>query len=300
MSKVAEEETNNKGSLRTYKDAVAIITGGASGIGKALAFELACQGAQAIVILDRQVDVALLEVVPFLRILGAKEAHAFEVDVRNYDDVERCIKETKETFGRIDYLFNNAGLIVSATVEKMDHEDFDYVLDVNVRGVANGVHAVYPIMKEQGFGHIINTSSVAGLVPLGENCAAYGTSKYAVTGMSLNLRIEGARHGIRVSALCPGVIDTPILVKGGKFGKDLTGHSPEKIKEMIAKFRPMDADKFAKDVLKLVAKNKPIIIVPGFPWKLWCSINRLFPQLGLYLARKQSEKMSLKLAPEEE
>ena len=270
--------------LRTYKDAVVIITGGASGIGRALAEELSKRGARAVVLVDRQVVLAE-EVAGGSRKNGT-EAKVYEVDVRDFTEVQRVVNETVESYGHLDLIFNNAGLSVGAPLEEIGVDGFNYVLDVNIRGVTNGVQAAYPIMKRQGFGHIVNTASIAGLMATGEGFVANGTSKYAIVGLSVNLRIEAARHGVNVSVFCPGVIDTPILKGGGKYGKDKANIPDEELDKFFAKYHPMDPKLFATEALGLVAKNKEIIIVPGRPWKMMWFATRLSPSLGLWLGSK--------------
>jgi NAD(P)-dependent dehydrogenase (short-subunit alcohol dehydrogenase family) len=211
--------------------------------------------------------------------------------VRDFTEVQRVVNETVESYFHLDLIFNNAGLSVSAPLEEIGVDDFNYVLDVNIRGVTNGVQAAYPVMKRQGFGHIVNTASIAGLMATGEGFAAYATSKYAVVGLSVNLRIEAARHGVNVSVFCPGVIDTPILKGGGKYGKDKANIPEEELEKFWAKYHPMNPKLFASRALKLVAKNKAIIIVPCRPWKMMWFFSRLSPSLGLYMARKQNDKM---------
>lgn len=131
--------------LKTYKGAVAIITGGGGCIGQALAEELAHKGAHAVVLVDRQpaeqVAVRLRE--------KDTEVKVYQVDVRDADEMQRVVEETVEAFGRVDYMFNNAGTIVSGPLDKIELDDFNYVLDVNIRGVVNGVKAAFPVMKEQ-------------------------------------------------------------------------------------------------------------------------------------------------------
>jgi NAD(P)-dependent dehydrogenase (short-subunit alcohol dehydrogenase family) len=294
---MAEQPAPNKSTLdaatrlrtRTYKDAVAIITGGASGIGRALAEELSKKGARAVVLVDRQADLAE-EVADGLRkSVSGTETIVYAVDVRDFTEMQRVVNETVESYGHLDLIFNNAGVTVCAPLDEIGVDDFNYVLDVNIRGVTNGVQAAYPVMKRQGFGHIVNTASMAGLLPCGEGIAAYSTSKYAVVGISVNLRIEAARHGVRVSAFCPGFIDTAILKGGGKYGK--TYIPDEEAEIFLAKFHPMDPKLFATRALKLVARNKAIIILPRWPWCMIWFLSRLSPSLGMYLARKQNDKM---------
>lgn len=126
--------------------------------------------------------------------MGGIKAKAYEVDVRDAKKMEEVVKATVEEYGRLDYIFNDAGTVVGGPLEKFSVEDFYYVLDVNTRGVVNGVLAAYPIMKEQGFGHIVNTASVAGLLPNLEGCTPYATSKHAIVGLSTTLRVEAARQ----------------------------------------------------------------------------------------------------------
>src|SRR5262249_36265299 len=148
--------------------------------------------------------------------------------------------------------------------------------------------AAYPVMIDQGYGHIVNTASMAGLMPA-PGTVSYAATKHAVVGLSTSLRIEAADFGVRVSVLCPGVIDTPILEGAGKYGKLLVPIAPEVQRALWARLRPMPADRFASKVLRAVARNKAIIIVPSW-WKVFWWINRLSPSLGLYVGHKLHER----------
>ena len=162
-------------------------------------------------------------------------------------------------------------------------EDWASVLNVNLHGVVNGVQAAYPVMLGQGYGHIVNTASMAGLLPM-PMAVSYATAKHAVVGLSKSLRVEAAQYGVRVSALCPGVIRTPIL-HGGKYGKQLQPVAPEVQEKFMQQYRPMDPSLFAERVLDALARNKPIIIVPGW-WRLLWWISRLSPGLEAYLVQQ--------------
>jgi NAD(P)-dependent dehydrogenase (short-subunit alcohol dehydrogenase family) len=186
-------------------------------------------------------------------------------------------EHTQRREGRIDLFFNNAGIGIGGEIADYDRAAWDDVLDVNVRGVAYGIDAVFPIMRAQRSGHIVNTASMAGLLSMG-GMGSYTASKHAVVGLSKALRIEGRRHGVRVSALCPGVIRTPILhggEYGGHVGRRLTQTNMERL---VNRLRPMDPDRFAQLVLEDVAKNEPFIIVPRF-WKAAWLLDRLAPRL---------------------
>jgi NAD(P)-dependent dehydrogenase (short-subunit alcohol dehydrogenase family) len=267
-------------SLRTYQGAVAVITGGASGIGRALGEALARQGAD-VVLADRQIELART-VADGIRDRGGR-ASAAELDVTDYQALERVVRQTAETHGRLDYMFNNAGIGISGEACYYDIKDWEQVIDVNIRGVINGIQSAYPIMLRQGFGHIINTASMAGLVP-SPVVVSYSLSKYAVVGVSLSLRIEAAEKGVRVSVLCPGVIRTPIL-EGGKYGKSLQALPPEAWKKLWERQRPMNVDQFATKVLRAVAKNRAIIIFPRY-WRIFWWISRLSPSLALYIGKR--------------
>jgi short-subunit dehydrogenase len=156
---------------------------------------------------------------------------------------------------------------------------------VNITGVSNGVQAIYPVMVRQGFGHIINTASMAGLMPT-PMMVSYGAAKHAVVGLSTSLRVEAAFAGVRVSVLCPGVIRTPIL-SGGKYGKMLRPIPVEIQERTWKRLRPMDPAQFARQALGAIARNRAIIILPAW-WRLLWWINRLSPALGMALSRQLS------------
>jgi short-subunit dehydrogenase len=151
-----------------------------------------------------------------------------------------------------------------------------------LRGVTNGIQAVYPVMIRQHAGHIVNTASVAGLLPIAGQLS-YTASKHAVVGLSKGLRVEAKRHGVEVSVLCPGVIRTAILT-GGKYGRlNLVGPSDESAQKLIERTRPMDADVFARRALGAIARNKAIIVIPGW-WRALWYIDRISPSIAMKLA----------------
>jgi NAD(P)-dependent dehydrogenase (short-subunit alcohol dehydrogenase family) len=268
-------------TLRIFEGAVGIVTGGASGIGRALSEALARRGA-TVVIADLQIEGAQ-KVAAAIRAAGG-QATAAEVDVADFEAVNRLVEATVNAHGRLDYLFNNAGIGIGGEVRHYHLPDWQRVLDVNLYGVVHGVQAAYPVMVRQGFGHIVNTASMAGLVP-SPWMVSYSAAKHAVVGLSLALRVEAAPVGVRVSVLCPGVVRTPILEGGGKNGKLLQSTSPERLRAYWERLHPMEPDTFAPKVLHAVARNRAIIIVPWW-WKVFWWVNRLSPWLGECLARK--------------
>lgn len=145
-------------TIRIFDGATAIVTGGASGIGRALGEELAKRGCE-VVLADLQIELAE-EVVTEIHASGGN-AKAVNLNVTDFTAVEQLVQETVERTGRLDNIFNNAGIGIGGTVNHYGIEDWNYIIDVNLRGVINGVQAAYKMMMQQGFGHIINTASIA-------------------------------------------------------------------------------------------------------------------------------------------
>ena len=258
--------------IRTYQEAVCLITGGASGIGRALAEELARRGA-TLILADRQEEEAQA-VATAIEGQGGK-ATATGLDVRDAEAFETVVASVVKDHGRIDYLFNNAGIGVGGGFEDHTLDDWRYIVDVNLLGVVYGAHSAYPRMLEQGFGHIVNTASMAGQIGT-PALSAYGTTKHAVVGLTRSLRTEAAPHGVRVSAFCPGVIRTAILDKGGKFGR-VRGWAGVFEADREDDARAMDVDKFATQALDAVARNRGIIILPRV-WRTIRWVDRLLPE----------------------
>lgn len=265
---------------------VGFVTGGASGIGEALATKLAEGGAE-VWIADRQIDKAR-QLAQRLSTGGA-QAHAIELDVRDYQSFERAVADALQESGRIDYLFNNAGIGVAGEIASYTLDDWNDVFDVNLRGVVHGIQAVYPIMIRQHSGHIVNTASMAGLTT-NAGQASYSATKHAVVAISRTLRVEAEGHGVKVSVLCPGVIRTPILT-GGVYGRNhMTGVSNEDLLKSWEKLRPMAPEMFAERVLRAVLRNDAMIVVPAW-WKGLWYLERLSPALSLRLAKAMLKRV---------
>jgi NAD(P)-dependent dehydrogenase (short-subunit alcohol dehydrogenase family) len=275
---------NSDRSLRTFTGAVAIVTGGASGIGRALGEALARRGAR-VVLADLQADRAE-EVAARIRERGGLAT--FEgLDVTDFAATNRLVLDTFRGAGRLDYVFNVAGIGIVGEARYYELEDWYRVLDVNLRGVVHGVQAAYPIMLRQGFGHIVNMASGAGLWP-SPFVVGYCTTKHAVVGLSTSLRIEAAAAGVRVSVLCPGAVRTPALTCESRYGKVLPPIPPEVLRMLVERQRPMRPEQFAEQALRAVARNRAIIVIPSW-WRIVWWLNRLSPGLGLYLGRKSLE-----------
>ncbi|RQT13261.1 SDR family NAD(P)-dependent oxidoreductase [Burkholderia contaminans] len=190
---------------------IAVITGASSGIGRASAIELARRGAKVVVSARRKAELDRLvdEIVT-----AGGEAKAFVADVANEDDLRKLFNFAVETYGRLDIAFNNAGTEgVFAPLLEQDAERFDKVFEPNVRGVFNSMKYAAEIMLRQGSGSIINNASMGGLIGF-ENASVYIASKHAVIGMTKTASIEWFKRGVRVNALCPGLIETPFHHRG--------------------------------------------------------------------------------------
>jgi len=273
--------------LRVFDGAVAIVTGAASGIGRALSEELARRGA-SVVLADVQPEVA--DVAAGIPCASGRAASGCTIDVTDFDGLRHLIEGVAGRYGRLDCIFNNAGIAAGGELRDHTLAAWNRVIDVNLRGVIHGVQAAYPIMLRQGFGHIVNTASMQGLMP-SPLTASYSTTKHAIVGLSKALRVEAAGAGVRVSVLCPGVIRTPLL-SGGKHGIFIAAiPEPEQRDRALRYFerlRPMDVRQFAVKALDQVARNHAIIVVPAW-WKVFWWLDRLSPRLSLFVAQRVFE-----------
>jgi len=255
-----------------WKDAVAIITGGGSGIGRALAIAMAKRGA-LVMVTDIDPDKASL----VANECGVN-AQSFLVDVRDANQVNELVHQVFHQFGRVDFIFNNAGIGVAGETHEIPAPLWDRIIDINLKGVLNGVLAGYPIMVKQGYGYIINTASLAGLGPAAL-MAPYAMTKHAVVGLSHSLRLEAAAFGVQVNVLCPSAIETPILDSMNP--ADLpevpwTPNARRYLSNLAAP--PYPVEKMAEEVLIAIEKNKPTIVLPGKARLAWL-MGRLFPGL---------------------
>jgi len=271
----------NSGKLRTYAGGVAIVTGGASGIGKALGEELAARGCE-VVLADLQLEMAE-KVAAKICTQGGK-ATAYAVNVTDADAVELLVKNTFERCQRLDYMFNNAGIALNGKFEDFELQHWRKTIDINLMGVVYGTKAAHRYMSQQGFGHIINTASFAGVFPW-PTTIAYTTSKHAIVGMSTALRAELADTGIQVSVLCPGTIMTPMIEKGASPERWVGTYDKEKLETFFKGASGMAPDMFASKALDRIAKNKAVIVLPASYGMLWW-INRVSPTLAMGLSRK--------------
>lgn len=198
-------------TARQLEGKVALITGASSGIGRAAAIVLAQRGAKIVAAARRQSE--LDEVVAEITAHGGIAA-AIVVDVTREADIIAMVQFAVDTYGKLDIAFNNAGTEgVFAPLIEQDNARFDLVFEPNVRGVFNCMKYEAKVMLEQGFGSIINNASMGGVIGF-ENAALYIGTKHAVVGMTKTASIEWFKQGVRVNALCPGLIETPFHHRG--------------------------------------------------------------------------------------
>ncbi|MEM7317115.1 MAG: SDR family oxidoreductase [Planctomycetota bacterium] len=236
--------------VKYFDDKIAVVTGGGSGIGRALCEELGARGARLVVV---DVNAAAAEEVA--RELTANEipAVAIGLDVSDDDAVRQLIDETVQSHGRIDFWFNNAGVGWAGPFDEMSLAQIDRLVGISLRAVLGGTAAIYPVMMDQGHGHIVNTASLLGLIPRPTE-AVYSAAKHAVVGFSTSLNTEARAHGVCVSVACPGWVNTsihhtsPAILRG-----ELAAGEGPKQKWMLT------AERCAQLILNGVARGKEII-----------------------------------------
>lgn len=250
--------------MNAHDGKVALVTGAASGIGYALCRELHARGATV-----HAADLNEAGLVRLRQECGDRLVTT-RLDVADEDAVRDWIERSAAERGRVDYLFNNAGIVVGGDFEAMDRAAWRKIIDINLWGVIHGSQHGYALMRRQGCGHIVNTASTAGVMPVARS-TAYATTKHAVVGLSTSLREEGRAHGIRVSVVIPGLVDTNIFSTATNIG----GHDYDAAirKVPIGKISPQRA---ARAILAGVAANRQYIVFPAYN-RLIVGLSRAFP-----------------------
>lgn len=255
--------------MSDFSGKTALVTGAASGIGKQIALQLGAAGAIVFVTdVADGIDSVANEILD-----RGGQATPRHVNVADRGQLATVIDEIVREHGRLDMIFNNAGVAIFGDYENVTLNDWDTIIDVNLKGVAYGSKLAYDQMVKQGGGQIINTASVAGLVPVPLQ-THYVATKHAIVGMDKTLRIEARRHNISITTFCPAFIETGMFetadFKGGLAGVDAHKMVPVK---------PLGADKAVERLLDGVAKRKDFVITP-FYGRLGWWMERYVPAIA--------------------
>jgi NAD(P)-dependent dehydrogenase (short-subunit alcohol dehydrogenase family) len=239
-----------------FRDKICVITGGASGIGRGVSEALARSGAQ-VVVADLDGDGAQ-------RVASGigERATARRLDVADAVAVEALVREVVASYGRLDYMFNNAGFAVHGETLDSTVEQWRRIVDVNLMGVVYGSLAAYRVMAEQGSGHVVNTASLAGLVGV-TTFSSYAMTKAAVVMLSKMLRFEGLDRGVRFTAVCPGFIKT------GIYENATYNRVDQKAAFAQIPFPLVELDTAVQKILQGVARNRELIVFPAYARILW-------------------------------
>ncbi|UCH29089.1 MAG: SDR family oxidoreductase [Myxococcales bacterium] len=262
-----------------FSGKVAIVTGAASGVGRGLCEVLLDQGA-IVHATDIRID-ALAGLAS-----GAGELSTAQLDVTRALDVAELVRRVANERGRLDLIFNNAGIGVVGDFRRIDLDDVRRSTDVNLWGVVYGTKAAYEVMAEQGHGHIVNIASSAGVMPVPMQ-TSYAMTKHAVVGFSRSLRIEAATYGVKVSAVLPGLVRTGFFEAATVVGDYDYQQEMEDVP-----VRPMAARRAGELILAGVRANRELIAFPTSN-RLILWLFRHFPALMMpALARTTTKSLT--------
>jgi NAD(P)-dependent dehydrogenase (short-subunit alcohol dehydrogenase family) len=263
----------------------ALVTGAGSGIGKATALAFARRGAN-LAICDVN-EAGLAETAAAIEQLG-REVLARTVDVADSDAMCAFADAVHARTDAVDILMNNAGVGLGGGTLYTSLDDWDWIIGINLRGVVHGCHFfVPPMVKRNRGGHVVNVSSAAGYLA-SEGLAAYATTKFAVLGFSEALRDELTPHGIGVTAICPGLINTPITQSAPMRGPDATPEAREYMVEVYRR-RNYTAERVAEGVLRAIQRNRAVAPISPEAW-VGYYLKRLAPGLAARLSRAMADR----------
>lgn len=258
-----------------------LVTGAGSGIGRELALLAARRGAN-LVVCDVD-EPGLAEVESAVRDRGPGVL-ARQVDVASREQMRDFAEAVHAEAGPVDLLINNAGVGLGAGFLDTELEDWDWILGVNVLGVVHGCHFFVPRMVERGAGgHVVNLSSMAGFFAT-PSLSAYSATKFAVLGFSEALREELRPHGIGVTAICPGLINTPITRTARARGSLADPAARERAVALYAR-RGYGPDRVARNILRAVERDRTVVPVAAEAWIAY-ALKRVSPRLAGWAARR--------------
>jgi short-subunit dehydrogenase len=257
-----------------YKDKVIIVAGGASGMGEHIVRQLT-SFAKTIIIMDRnKAKGTKLTKELFGNVLFEK------VEMTDEKDVKKVLKRLNDTHGEIDYFFNAAGSFMAGEIRDTPTKDWHEITNINLQPIINGTSAIYELMLQNGHGHIINIASSAGLFPV-PVMSLYGATKHAVVGMTLGLRMEAKKLKIKVSVVCPTIVETPLYETAMYENVD----KQRALHFLRTKANPQQPGKAARRIITGTAKNKAIIHT-SVSTKLGYALFRISPSLYMLVAQR--------------
>ena len=242
--------------MQDVEDKVAVVTGGASGIGYGIARTLLKAGMKVVIADANQAH--LDEVKAELK--GVNNVHFLKVDVTDRTAMAEAADEVERVFGKVHVICNNAGIASGQAMDEAEYAEWDRVMAVNLGGVINGVKSFVPKIKAHGEGgHVVNTSSMAGIIPLPETGGIYAASKFAVRGLTDSLRLSLAKDGIGVSTLCPGLTRSRIMSTANPDAGPEPG-ADALFNDMSGAMDPLE---LGEAVLRGIRRNDPYILAHG-------------------------------------
>jgi 3-oxoacyl-[acyl-carrier protein] reductase len=264
--------------MQTIRGKRALVTGAASGIGRAIALGLARQGAELFLV---DIDEANLRASACAAEKFSSKVIVAVCDLSQSAQITATVNDCRATFGRLDILVNSAGVVCYGPANEISLERWQALISVNLLAPIQLVRELLPLLTRQDESHILNVCSVLGLVPA-RKLMAYQTSKFAMVGYSLALRTEYAAQNVGVTALCPGLVDTPML---DKFG-------PGWLRKSVC-LGPLSLvtspDAVASKAIAAIRKNRGLVVVSLGGQLIW-RLYRLFPSLVLWLFRSRRRR----------
>lgn len=265
-----------KAGGRRFTGKVALVTGAGSGIGKETALALAAEGAHLVVCDVDDAGLATTE-----RALGAACLLARHVDVADRAAMAAFADAVHARVPALDVLVNNAGVGLQGGLLDTPLEDWDWILGINLGGVIHGCHFFAPPMARRGSGHVVNVSSALGFFATG-GTAGYATSKFAVLGLSESLRAELRPHGVGVSTICPGIVNTQIVRTGRYRGAPDEAAARATVGRAYER-RGYGPERVAAVIVDAIVRDRGVVPVTPEAWALWL-LARAAPSLGARVA----------------